>query len=186
MAKVADRLLLFIYSLAIIVVSVYALMLAFGGITDKEAGEQLQYMYRNSAMQYTWIACSLVLLLISVRFFYLSVRRGRGQTPSIDQRTDYGDIRISLDTVENLSLRAANRIRGVKELKSRVKVSSAGLEVIIRMIVDGESPIPAMTEEIQASVKSYIEEITGIPVAVVSVFVANVAPSQVTFKSRVE
>ena len=42
-----------------------------------------------------------------------------------------------------------------------------------------------MTEDIQRSVKDHVEDIAGIPVAAVSVFVANVIPSP-TFKSRVE
>jgi uncharacterized alkaline shock family protein YloU len=52
--------------------------------------------------------------------------------------------------------------------------------------VDGEASIPAITEEMQSAVKSHVEEITGIPVASVSVFVANVSQTTPTFKSRVE
>jgi uncharacterized alkaline shock family protein YloU len=125
-------------------------------------------------------------LLISLRFFYISVRRGRTQSPSIDQRTDFGDIRISLDTVENLALKAAYRTRGVKDLKARVRVSQAGLEIVVRTIVDGETSIPEMTEDMQRAVKAHVEEITGIPVAFVSVFVANIVQSSPSFKSRVE
>ncbi|MNN79526.1 hypothetical protein D3C81_1961790 [compost metagenome] len=53
-------------------------------------------------------------------------------------------------------------------------------------MVDGESSIPALTEEMQSAVKQHIEEITGIPVASVSVFIANIVQSAPTFKSRVE
>jgi uncharacterized alkaline shock family protein YloU len=133
-----------------------------------------------------FISLTSVVALISIRFLYVSVRRGKANAPSIDQRTDYGDIRISMETVENLSLKAAKRTRGVKDLKARVRVSPAGLEITIRVIVDGESPIPQLTEELQSGVKSHIEEITGIPVAVVTVFVANIQQSSPTFKSRVE
>ncbi|MNJ03652.1 hypothetical protein D3C73_1640630 [compost metagenome] len=71
-------------------------------------------------------------------------------------------------------------------MKARVKVDQAGLEIEIRTVVDGETSIPAITEEVQSSIKSYIEEITGIPVARVSVYVANVVQSAPAFKSRVE
>jgi uncharacterized alkaline shock family protein YloU len=117
--------------------------------------------------------------------FYISVRRGSSQAPSIKQRTDFGDIQISLETVENLSLKAAGRIRGMKDLKSRIRVTDAGLEIIIRSFVDGESSIPNVSEEVQKAVKSHIEEITGIPVALVSVYVANITQTQ-SFRSRVE
>jgi uncharacterized alkaline shock family protein YloU len=126
-----------------------------------------------------------VVLLISLRFLYLSLRRGNASAPSIDQRTDFGDIRISLETVENLALKAATRQRGVKDLRARIRIAESGIDIMLRAVVDGESSIPVLTEEIQKAVKEHIEEITGIPVSSVTVFVANVIQNQ-SFKSRVE
>jgi len=56
---------------------------------------------------------------------------------------------------------------------------------MIRAAVDGESSIPELSEEMQRLVKGHVEEITGIPVANVSVFIANLIQAH-TFKSRVE
>lgn len=186
MVKVADRLLLFVYSILIFIAAAVALFVACSWIPISESARALTNVYYEKGPAYTTIAASIVLLLISARFLYISVRRGRSQAPSIDQRTEFGDIRISMETVENLALKAAGRSRGVKDLRARVRVNQAGLEIIIRTIVDGETSIPELTEEMQSTVKSYIEEITGIPVAQVSVFVANIAASSPTFKSRVE
>lgn len=187
MVKVLDRLLLFIYTLAIIVISCAALAGAFGWISAEKTADFLHNVYYEKRVAYVFIVCAIVILLISLRFFYIAVRRARTQVPSIDQRTEFGDIRISLDTVENLALKAANRTRGIKDLKARVKVSHSGLDIILRAVVDGENIIPQLTEEMQGAVKRHVEEITGIPVAGVSVFVANVQSSSApTFKSRVE
>jgi uncharacterized alkaline shock family protein YloU len=65
-------------------------------------------------------------------------------------------------------------------------VTNAGLDIELRTVVDGEGSIPVLTEEIQSAVKMHLEEITGIPVSGVSVYVANVAYNANTFKSRVE
>ncbi|UUZ79560.1 alkaline shock response membrane anchor protein AmaP [Paenibacillus sp. P26] len=188
MVKVLDRLLLFLLSVVVLIASLVLLFAAFGLISYQQAGNFVHDVYYEMNAAVIFISVTLVVALLSIRFLYLSVRRGAGESvPSIDQRTEIGDIRISLDTVENLSLKAANRTRGVKDLRARVKVSQAGLEIIIRAIVDGESPIPRLTEEMQANVKKHIEEITGIPVAFVSVFIANIQQqTSPTFKSRVE
>lgn len=187
MVKVLDRLLLFIYSLAVLIGSLIALAAALGWIAFQDTERFVYHVYFDRDVAFAFIPGMIVVMLISIRFFYIAVRRGRSNVPSIDQRTEFGDIRISLDTVENLALKAANRTRGIKDLKARVKVSQAGLDIIIRAIVDGESPIPLLTEEMQGAVKKYVEEITGIPVSAVSVFVANIQqPSSPTFKSRVE
>ncbi|MGG1600248.1 alkaline shock response membrane anchor protein AmaP [Paenibacillus naphthalenovorans] len=186
MVKVLDRLLLLLFSGIIFIASVVLLFLAFGLIPLIAAENFVHDIYYDMDTAVIFIPVTIAVFLISIRFLYLAVRRGKSDVPSIDQRTDFGDIRISLDTVENLALKAAGRTRGVKDLRSRVKVNQAGLEFVIRVIVDGESSIPALTEEIQGNVKNHIEDITGIPVAHVTVFVANIQQSSPTFKSRVE
>lgn len=186
MAKMLDRLLLFLFSLVTIVVTGFLLASAFNWVGYNETSSFWYEVYTNSYTAAVFIVSCTVVLLISIRLFYISVRTGQSRAPSIDQRNDFGDIRISIETVENLALKAAARSRGVKDLRARVRVSSAGLEITLRTLVDGETSIPSLTEEIQSNVKTHIEEITGIPVAEVSVFIANVVQSQPTFKSRVE
>jgi uncharacterized alkaline shock family protein YloU len=184
--KILDRLLLFIYTLITLIASVVLLAAAFAWVPEERATSAVQQLYHDMPTAYTAIAIGLLVLVISLRFLYVTLRRGRAQAPSIDQRTDFGDIRISLDTVENLSLKAASRSRGVKDVKARVRVSPAGIEIDIRALVDGESSIPELSEDMQRSVKELVEEITGIPVATVTVFVANIVQAAPTFKSRVE
>lgn len=124
-------------------------------------------------------------VVIESSFFYISIRRNQTVQHSIDQRTEYGDIQISVDTIENLCLKAASRFRGMQDLKARVRVLESGLDITIRAVVDGESSIPVLTSEVQKGVHDHVEEITGIPVSNVSVYIANVSQSP-SFKSRVE
>lgn len=177
--------LLFLYSLAILLLSIAGFIVAFEWITEEAALSGLSAIYDNTANKYAAIVLSSALFLLSLRFLYISLRRSRERTGSIDQRTDFGDIRISLETVENLSLKAASRIRGVKDLRSRIRVSDSGLEIQIRTVIDGESSIPQLTEDMQRMVKEHVQDVTGIPVSSVTVYVANVVQTQ-SFKARVE
>ncbi|SEB69216.1 alkaline shock response membrane anchor protein AmaP [Paenibacillus sp. GP183] len=186
MVRIVDKLLLFLYSLVVFIVSWIVLSAAWNWIPMSIAKQAVDNIYTDKGPAYTTIALTLIILLISLRFLYISIRRGRTQAPSIDQRSEFGDIRISIETVENLALKAAGRTRGVKDLRARVKINSTGLEITLRTIVDGDHSIPELTEEMQNGVKRYIEDITGIPVASVTVFVANIVQSSPTFKSRVE
>jgi uncharacterized alkaline shock family protein YloU len=184
--RLIDKLLLFIYSLVVFIMSCVVLSAAWSWIPITSFKDAVDKVYVDKVSAYTTITFAIIILLISIRFLYISLRRGRAQAPSIDQRTEFGDIRISIETVENLTLKAAGRTRGVKDLRARVKVNQSGLEIVIRTVVDGESSIPELTEDMQSGVKSYIEDITGIPVASVTVFVANIVQTSPTFKSRVE
>ncbi|GKU79650.1 alkaline shock response membrane anchor protein AmaP [Paenibacillus sp. L3-i20] len=185
MIKVVDKLLLFLYSIVIGIVSVFMISLGFGWITDTMMVDLLGDFYRQESISLTVGVTGIILFLVSARFFIVSLQRNSASTQSIDQRTEFGDIRISIETIENLALKVAVKQRGVKDIKARVRATDAGLEIVLRAIIDGEHAIPVLTEEIQRAVKESIEEITGIPVTNVAVFVANVIQAN-TFKSRVE
>ncbi|WP_438448811.1 alkaline shock response membrane anchor protein AmaP [Gorillibacterium sp. sgz5001074] len=186
MAKIIDRLLLFLFSLAILVATCCMLAASFNWIPQDVTQDFIEKVYTDTRTAIAFIAGCAVLILISIRLFYISVRSVNAMPPSFDQRNELGALKVSVDTIENLALKAASRIRGVKDLRARVGAGHAGIEITIRSVVDGETSIPAMTEEMQNAVKQQIEEITGFPVASVSVFIANVAQSTPTFKSRVE
>lgn len=179
MAKILDRLLLFLYSLSIGILSVIAILLLSGVIPDEYELQDGPAVYIAS------ITVAVILFLLSIRFFYISLRRDRASLPSVDQRTEYGDIQISMETIENLSLKAAGKVKGIRDLKSRIRVSQAGLEIMIRAVVDGEHSLPLLTTEVQRGVHDFVQETTGIPVADVSVYIANLTQSP-SFKSRVE
>lgn len=187
MIKILDRLLLFLYSVAIGAASIIAIVAASGGFSKKWLQEiVLDFTGDVRIAQWSVIGVAVLILLISLRFIIVSIRRDGNSAPSINQRTEHGDIRISVETVENLALKAASRTRGVKDLRARVRVAESGLEILIRAFVDGEGSIPTLSEEMQRTVSEQIEEATGIPVAEVSVFIANVTQAPTTFKSRVE
>ncbi|MUG44782.1 alkaline shock response membrane anchor protein AmaP [Paenibacillus woosongensis] len=179
MPKILDRLLLFIYSLSIGIISVIAILL----VTNAVPVELKQYDSRSWIIAV--ISVAALLFLLSIRFFYISIKRDRGSLPSIDQRTEYGDIQISVETIENLSYKAASRVRGIRDVKTRIRITDSGLEIIVRALVDGETSIPELTSEVQKQVHDHVEEITGIPVSYVSVYIANLVQSPV-IKSRVE
>ncbi|MBH5318063.1 alkaline shock response membrane anchor protein AmaP [Paenibacillus sp. GSMTC-2017] len=185
MIKVVDKLLLFLYSIVIGIISVVIICLGFGWVSAYNIVDVLDDYFSRDSLSFTSGVLGCVLLLISVRLVVVSVQRSSISAQSIDQRTEFGDIRISIETIENLALKTAVKQRGVKDIKARVRANDAGLEIVLRAIIDGEHSIPTLTEEIQRAVKEHIEEITGIPVTNVAVFVANVIQAN-TFKSRVE
>ncbi|MGO4544311.1 alkaline shock response membrane anchor protein AmaP [Paenibacillus sp. 2TAB23] len=185
MIKVVDKLLLFLYSIVIGCLSVVLVSIGFNWLSRGLVHDWIDELYRLDSLKITLIVAGVILFILSLRFFILSLHRGSATAPSIDQRTDFGDIRISLETIENLALKAASRQRGVKDLRARIRATDAGLDIVIRAVVDGESSIPVLTEEIQRSVKEHVEDIAGIPVTNVAVYVANIIQTG-TFKSRVE
>jgi uncharacterized alkaline shock family protein YloU len=183
--RVVDKLLLFLYSLLITVVSIVLVCVGFEWVSESLATDVLKMVYASSAIKLTVIIVAAVVFLISLRFLFISLSRSRQHSHSIDQRTEFGDVRISLETMENLALKSTSKQKSIKDTRVRVNATDVGMDIELRVVVDGEVSIPQLTEEVQKSVKQYIEDITGIPVVNVSVFVANIIQTN-TIKSRVE
>jgi uncharacterized alkaline shock family protein YloU len=187
MVRMFDRLLLFIYSFIIACTMIIVICMASGWIGYNFAENYLNNLYNEPLVTNSLIVTAILFLLFSVRLFYLSVRRDRSRVPSIDQQTDYGKVSISMETIQNLALKAAGTIKGISELKSRIQINESGLEIVLRTNVDGENSIPQLTEDVQRMVKEQVELMTGIPVVSVSVNVVNIiTASAPSFKRRVE
>ncbi len=147
MIRVVDKLLLFLYSIIIAITAVIMTCVGFGWINKTLADDAIAALYSNQNLYITLGIIGIILFLISIRFFVVSLSRNTLSTQSIDQRTEFGDIRISIETMENLALKAALRQRNVKDLRARVHASDTGLDIVLRAVVDGEASIPALTEE---------------------------------------
>jgi uncharacterized alkaline shock family protein YloU len=188
MVKMFDRLLLFVYSTVIGATLLVLLCMTFGFIHYDHAVNYLRNMYYESVVAYPIITISIIFLLISVRMFYLSIRKREGHFPSIDRRTELGEVKISMDTIQSLTLKAGNRIQGLSEIKTRIRAGEQGLVIDLRAAVSDDIAIPQLTDELQQTVKAYVEELSGIQVSAVSVYITNVVSkaSPPLFKSRVE
>lgn len=176
--RIKDRLLLMLFSLAVGAGSVIAALIGFNWIDKSTSITFLSAVYHQYSFGIPWIAGSLLLLFISLRFLFFGVRKN-GTAPSVDLHNEYGDVRISVETIANLSLKAASRFKGLKETKARIRIEESGLNINLKAGVDGEQSIPALSDEVQRGVKAYVEEITGLSVAHVSVDISNIVASGV-------
>lgn len=187
MAKMYDRILLLIFSAVTAFLAVVTVGVTFGWVGYDRLSGYVHTVYSEPLPRGAFAAMAVLLLLLSLRFVYLSMRRDDGRFPSVERRTDYGEVRISYETLQNLALKAAGRIKGLGDIRARIRLLEKGLEIELSTLADGEMSITAICEETQRSVKTHIEEMTGLPVAGVSVYVRNVgAAGAPAFKSRVE
>ncbi|WP_019122824.1 alkaline shock response membrane anchor protein AmaP [Brevibacillus massiliensis] len=169
-----DRFILTIYSFALILLSLIVIAMAANWIPYETAQYVLEGMYIQHGIPY--IIVSLVFLLISLRFFVSSITMKKPRSEAgIRQRGEHGEVIISLDTIRAIAERAARKIRGVRGLKTTIRATEQGNMIVLRISVDGEEPLPEMTEKLQESVKMQVEHIAGIEIAEVAVVISEVA-----------
>lgn len=181
---VLDRLLLFIYSFLLTVLSL------LGVITGVTVGlavavgkeEILQFvstMYGNVWFGSGLISFSVLFFFLSLRFLWVSVKRNNMTSKGIDQENDLGSIHISLTTIEEIVISSAKRVKGVHDLTARVyfDVERSMLSIGLKMVIDGKIPIQSLSKELQEVVKNQVEKIAGVEVDQVSVYIAQTKKS---------
>lgn len=129
----------------------------------------LETAYGN--IQYAFLAA--LLLILAVFLLVVSARRGEC-VETLLHHGPLGEVRICFKAVENLVLRAAKNIKGIRETKTRIVYTEPGLVIFLRAVTYPDQNIPQTTAELQAAVKEYVETSTGSVVAEIKVMIENV------------
>jgi uncharacterized alkaline shock family protein YloU len=193
MVTLLEKLLLIVVSLVNV---------AVGAVLLKYSAEEADYVHGwlPSGVQLSEKEISIIINVVAAIFLLrglqlfirsLSPSKVKKHSHSINRKTDLGEIQVSMETLESLSLKAVSKIKGIHDVKANVRVADhpttkiSGLTIRLRCLVDGELSISSLSEEMQKAVKEHVEHISGIPVNEVTVHVTNIQRSQAP-KSRLD
>jgi uncharacterized alkaline shock family protein YloU len=181
-----DRFILTLYSFALIVLSCVMIVATSGYVSPEVFRPYVEQMLAGTHLTYLIVA--VIFLIVSLRFFFSSFRfRKPKNERGIRQKSDLGEISISIPTIQAIAERAARRVKGVRDLRTAVKVLESGTMITLRVSVDGETPIPEMTSKLQTDVKEQVERISGLLISEVAVVVTEVAQQEnYAVRKRVE
>lgn len=177
------RILLAVYAFCLTIASLIIMAFTFWPAIFDAISHYVKYVVLSSRN------ASIIMFIIAFAFFALSITflmsgfRGDKDKKSVSKHTNIGEIKISLDTIENLALAASRKLNGVKESKAYVAKLAEGVSIVIKTVVLADINIPALSEDIQVKVKRTVEESSGIKVSDVKVVVDNIYTG---YKSRVE
>ena len=74
---------------------------------------------------------------------------------------------------------ASRKIKGIREVNTRINFTEQGLIIYLRIRVIPDIPIPALVSELQQKIREYVQEISGASVAEVKVLVENIAQEKI-------
>lgn len=180
-----DRLILTVYSLALVLMSFFAIALIAGLIPQAFVTDRLVSFFQNGQLRLIFGLIFFLFLLVSVRFLLLGVKKEKGKE-AVLLIGEHGDVQISAETLENLAHKAAKKFRSVRDVKVKIRPHEKSVTVHLKVIVDGEEAIPKLSEQLQQAVKMQIESIAGVEVMAVPIKVSNISAAQATRAVRVE
>ncbi|MDS1030089.1 alkaline shock response membrane anchor protein AmaP [Bacillota bacterium LX-D] len=176
--KNSERLFLAIYSLLIIVISSLLLIVSINQNLLSYAAGFLSIPNNR----YLLDAFAILFIIVGLKTFFNLFTKKLPDSAKV-QNTDLGAVNITIIALEHLVSKAAKQVRGIKDVKAKIRSLPEGIFIKLRVIINPESSIPMVTQELQETVQGYIERIAGIKVLEIKVLVDYISQDA---KSRLE
>lgn len=177
--KIFSKILLVIYSLVFAFVSAVVIAISIDKNLLADIYKFLtDTVLTNSTYKLVMFCIGLVLLILSIYFLGL-VFKTRKEKKSVNKVTDIGEISISLMSLENIALSATKKLDGISGTKAIVSRQDKNVAITVKTHVYPDINIPSLSEKIQSIVKTAVEDISGITVSSVRVFVESITESEV-------
>lgn len=174
--NITTRILLFIFSLIIGVLSILIIIFPFAQI-DFLSVNNLSYLLQSIKGNYIYSIIGLIVLLFSLKGILQSIKTNISveNLSYIIKMTDYGEVKISSDTVVGLVYHVCNKFSGLRDIKTKVDIVDGQVIIYLTGEVLPEINIPEITKDLQAKVKEHVENCTGVIVNDIKVIISNVA-----------
>jgi len=126
---------------------------------------------------------SVLIFLLSL--YSLAAIFKKTPTPrlTVIDATELGQIHITLDAIENYVVRAATAIKGIKEVKPKIKILAEGMALLLKITLSPEVHVPDISKEIQEKVAQHLKEYAGLEVLEIEIVVDKISQS---VKGRVD
>ncbi len=168
------RVLLAVYAFFLTIASMFAMLVT---IKSDILSEAYTYLY-NDVLGYR--NPSIIMFIVSSIFFCLSLTfllsgfKPEGDKKAITKYNKNGDIRITLNSIENIALATSRKLNGIRDSKAFVSKVGEGVSITVKAIVLPDINIPLLSEDMQQKVKSAVEDCTGVQVDSVRVLVESI------------
>jgi uncharacterized alkaline shock family protein YloU len=116
------------------------------------------------------VLIALVLLLIGL-WGVSKIFRSNKEKGFILQRTEYGDLNISMNAMENMVKKCVDMNDELKVTQTKIAHTRDGVIVSIRILLENGVNIPMIVSALQKQTKQYITSCSGVDVKEVRVFV---------------
>lgn len=177
--KIIDRLVLAIFSLLLVIFSLFIILIPFN-INGIFSIENLAYLITRMEANYYYTVVGVIIFLASMSLLFSGIFKNRkyDEKSFLVMKNEYGEIIIYSHTIVGLVQNIVDKFSGINNIKTYVKLSEGQVEVEMIGEVMPEINIPEVTKDLQATVKTHIENSTGAQVTEIKVKINNVTPNK--------
>lgn len=153
-----QRFLIGVYSLLMAALALLVALVALGWQLPMEALGRVLAEQKTS-----WILAAIAILsfLIAMKLLFDSFRKDE-RVSALIKPTPLGEIHITQNAIENMIKKSLQPISGISNVNPKIKCTSDGVAVLLKVQLMPEVNIPDLTNQMQTAVKEYLESHAGI------------------------
>lgn len=179
------RVLLAAYAFCLAIISAICILITFRTeIFDSISSFLADVVLVDVSARILMFVIALIFFVLSLMFLLSGVKSNKDKR-AVKKHTNIGEIKISLNSIENIALNTVKKLNGIRDTKTRVFKVNDTVSIAVNAIVMPEVNIPSVSEDIQEKVKASVEDYAGITVSDVKVIIDGIFSGPV-YKARVE
>ena len=165
--RVIDRLLMALSGLILLALAVWLALDMTGLVLP--VSESIAWLMNDSRGFWCVVAACAVMALLGVYGVSALFRHGKGKRGFISQKSENGEIAISVKTIEGLVTKCAQKHGEIKVQSVGVEEARNGLLIKLRASLPSGMNIPLAVGTLQKQIKQYITACSGVDVSEVRV-----------------
>lgn len=176
--SITGRIIYYIFMIIVLLMSICLFVFSIGAVSFDYVQSYLEMYYSGD-----WIV-NLITALVAAFLFIASIKLifpskgSKRLTGALVKNTELGEIQVSVGTLNNLAQKAVRQFDEVKDVDSNISPEIDGIGIQLKLMIMPDVIIPDVTKQVQDEVKRYIEQISGIHVKEVRIFIDNMTHPQ--------
>lgn len=167
--RIIDRILIALSGLILLALGAWITLDAMGIVTPMSEVLAMLLNVQSVAGALVVAAVSVALALLGVYDVCMLFRRGRGKRGFISQKSENGEIAISVKSIESLVTKCAQKHGEIQVQSVTVDEARDGLIIRLRATLASGMNIPLAVGTLQKQIKQYITACSGVDVREVRV-----------------
>lgn len=175
--SIFDRILLALLLIVVILFSFILFAVATGILPEQTVTGFIGLFYYAWQNALILAGAGLVLLLIAVKLLFAgrSAKAPAQPATALIRQSDIGGAFIALPAIDSMVQRHCRSKSRVRDCFTTIRASEQGVAVGIRLFVLPDTDVVKLTDELKASLKEYLESLTGITVVGVDILIESVS-----------
>lgn len=176
--KIFNNMIFIFLIILLLIFSLKCFLISFQVI---EEGLLIRIVNQGIGLIYSSFTHQILMAFVGFLFFIISLyliwlkQKVTQQIPSVKVPTNFGEIKISTQSLSQMILHILKGIEGVRQINPAIQIQKNGeINTMLQLIVSPECNIPNIAHNIQEKIKEELPKISGVEVKTVKINVEKI------------